>query len=151
MEFTTAQIKDFAINEETFEKGKQLMEENAIVSLDIDDFSNDKIILINATIKDEKQYFEVNMSVDKDDFLVRAHICNCPQHQQNFISCAHCVAVLLKVQSDQENKKLEETPIQTIQDPVAIRLMNEYEEQLVYTSLAMNLKNAVHLDSHEGR
>lgn len=146
MEFTTAQIKDFAINEETFEKGKQLMEENAIVSLDIDDFSNDKIILINATIKDEKQYFEVNMSVDKDDFLVRAHICNCPQHQQNFISCAHCVAVLLKVQSDQENKKLEETPIQTIQDPVAIRLMNEYEEQLVYTSLAMNLKNAVHLE-----
>ena len=50
MEFTTAQIKDFAIEEEVFEKGKQLMEENAIVSLDIDDFSNDKIILINATV-----------------------------------------------------------------------------------------------------
>ena len=89
MEFTTAQIKDFAIEEEVFEKGKQLMEENAIVSLDIDDFSNDKIILINATVKDQKHYYEVNMSVDKDDYLVRAHICNCPAHQKNFAFWMH--------------------------------------------------------------
>lgn len=146
MEFTTAQIKDFAMSEETFEKGKQFMEENAIVSLDIDDFSSDKIILINATIKDQKHYYEVNMSVDKDDYLVRAHLCSCPQHQQTMTSCAHCVAVLLKIQNDQENKKVEEAVMHTLQDPVAIRLMNEYEEQLVYTSLAMNLKNAVHLE-----
>ncbi|MCH4284968.1 MULTISPECIES: SNF2 helicase associated domain-containing protein [Bacillota] len=146
MEFTTAQIKDFAIEEEVFEKGKQLMEENAIVSLDIDDFSNDKIILINATVKDQKHYYEVNMSVDKDDYLVRAHICNCPAHQKNFASCPHCVAVLLKIQTDQELRKVEQAPIKTMQDPIAIRLMNAYEEQLVYTSLAMNLKNAVHLE-----
>lgn len=146
MEFTTAQIKDFAMSEEIFQRGLALYEENAIVSLEIDDFSNDKIILINATLKDQKNYYEVNMSIDKDDFIICAHLCNCANHQTNLISCEHCVAVLCRLQAEQDLRKHDVIATAAIQDSAAIKLMNTYEEQLVYSSLAINLKNAVHVE-----
>ena len=54
MEFTNAQIRDFAGSDEQYEKAKRLVDEQRIVSLDIDDFSSREIIMINATIKDER-------------------------------------------------------------------------------------------------
>ena len=73
MEFSNAQIRDFAGSDEQYEKAKRLVDEQRIVSLDIDDFSSREIIMINAfTIKDGKNYREVNMSIDKDDVTVRA-------------------------------------------------------------------------------
>ena len=54
MEFTNAQIRDFAGSEEVYQKGEQLYHSNASVSLDIDDFSSRDIIMINATIRDQK-------------------------------------------------------------------------------------------------
>ena len=83
MEFTIAQIKDFAVSEAIYEAGVKIAKEKAIVSLEIDDFSNAEIILINATVQDDKQYHEVNMSVDKDDYLIKAHMCSCKQHIKN--------------------------------------------------------------------
>ena len=80
MEFTIAQIRDFAGDEQTFEKGEKLMKEKAIKSLDIDDFSSPEIIMVNANVVDKKVYREVNMSIDKDDFIVRAHLCGCEEH-----------------------------------------------------------------------
>lgn len=146
MEFTTAQIKDFAMSEDVLQKGLTLYEQNAVVSLDIDDFSNEKIILINATLKDQKNYYEVNMSIDKDDFIVCAHLCNCANHQSTMLSCEHCVAVLFLLQAQQSLMKSETTVTNTLQDNAAIKLMNTYEEQLVYSSLALNLKHAVHVE-----
>ena len=49
MEFTNAQIRDFAGSDEQYEKAKRLVDEQRIVSLDIDDFSSREIIMINAT------------------------------------------------------------------------------------------------------
>ena len=40
MEFTNAQIRDFAGSDEQYEKAKRLVDEQRIVSLDIDDFSS---------------------------------------------------------------------------------------------------------------
>ena len=83
MEFTNAQIRDFAGSDEQYEKAKRLVDEQRIVSLDIDDFSSREIIMINATIKDGKNYREVNM-------LSLIHICNghrrflCGFHIQNY-------------------------------------------------------------------
>ena len=48
MEFTIAQIKDFAVSEAIYEAGVKIAKEKAIVSLEIDDFSNAEIILING-------------------------------------------------------------------------------------------------------
>lgn len=147
MEITTAQIRDFAGNKEVYNKGKQLLSENAIVSLDIDDFSSSDIIMINATIKDQKKYHEVNMSIDKDDVIVRAHLCNCHEHNKISLTCSHCVAVLLKVKEDEDKKQMSSKEEAFItQDSYAINVMNAYEEQNVYSTLAMNLKHAIHVE-----
>lgn len=148
MEFTTAQIEDFAQSPKVFQKAKALVESNAIVSLDIDDFSNPDIIMINATIIDEKHYYEVNMSVDKDDFIVRAHLCSCETHGVKVMSCVHCVAILLKIKEEGDKKQSKTPSLQPViqQDTWAIDLMNAYEEQIVYSTLALNLKNAIRLE-----
>ena len=56
MEFTIAQIRDFAGDEQTFEKGEKLMKEKAIKSLDIDDFSSPEIIMVNANVVEGARY-----------------------------------------------------------------------------------------------
>lgn len=146
MEFTIAQIRDFAGDEQTFEKGEKLMKEKAIKSLDIDDFSSPEIIMVNANVVDKKVYREVNMSIDKDDFIVRAHLCGCEEHAQK-MTCAHCVAVLLRLMEDSKRKNAEKEQMENkVVDKHAIQIMNIYEEQIVYSSLAMNLKTAIHLE-----
>lgn len=147
MEFTIAQIRDFAGNDEVFKKGEKLAADNAIVSLDIDDFSSPEITMINATILDQKKYHEVNMSIDKDDVIVRAHLCGCSEHGKNTLTCPHCVAVLFKLKEDNDKRQIaaQAHPDVIPADTYAIDVMNAYEEQVVYSTLAMNLKNAVHL------
>lgn len=146
MEFTIAQIRDFAGNEQTFKKGEKLMKEGAIKSLDIDDFSSPEIIMVNANVVDKKVYREVNMSIDKDDFIVRAHLCGCEEHAKK-MTCAHCVAVLLRLMEDSRKQIAEKDEIDSkVVDTHAIQIMNIYEEQIVYSSLAMNLKTAIHLE-----
>lgn len=147
MEFTIAQIKDFAVSESIFQKAEELVKAKAIVSLEIDDFSSQEIILINAAVKDNKTYYEVNMSVDKDDYLIRAHMCSCPQHEKDGMACVHCVAVLLKIYDDHEHKQTPAAPQSAaIQDPWALQLLNTYEDAIVYSTLAMNLKQSVHIE-----
>ena len=111
-------------------------------------FSSREIIMINATIKDGKNYREVNMSIDKDDVTVRAHLCSCPQHGKDTLSCEHCTAVLIKLNEEHEKKQKETDAHTAVQqhDSYAISLMNAYEEQIIYSSLAMNLKQAVHIE-----
>lgn len=147
MEFTIAQIKDFAGTEDIYQKAEEIVKDKRIVSLDIDDFSSEEIILINATIQDDKKYYEVNMSVDKDDYLVKAHMCSCPNHKEEMLPCIHCVAVLLRIYSDHEHRQpviAQDTT--TIKDPWALQLMNTYEDSIVYSTLAMNLKQSVHIE-----
>lgn len=148
MEFTIAQIRDFAGNDEVFNKGEKLAADNAIVSLDIDDFSSPEITMINATILDQKKYHEVNMSIDKDDVIVRAHLCGCSEHGKTSLTCPHCVAVLFRLKEENDKKLLadHQDPENTPADTYAIDVMNAYEEQVVYSTLAMNLKNAIHLE-----
>lgn len=142
MVFTTAQIKDFAQSEDVYAQAKRLLDEQAIVSLELDEYSSPKMIYINATIKDNKTYYEVNMSVDKDDFLIHANICSCEQHHDSF-SCMHCTAVLLKLQAMQNAEKV--TVVPTTIDTDTINLMNAYEEQQIFTTLAMNTNTKIHL------
>ncbi|MEG0507195.1 MAG: SNF2 helicase associated domain-containing protein [Longicatena sp.] len=148
MEFTLAQIKDFASSEAVFTKAEQLICQNAIVSFDIDDFTSPEIIMINATVLDDKKYYEVNMSIDKDDIIVRAHLCNCKQHGVTSVTCPHCVAALLKIKEDFDKKQRsqENVGLSTIQDSYAIDVMNTYEEQIIYSTLALNLNTAIALE-----
>ena len=147
MEFTNAQILDFAGNEEVFQKAQTLVKENRIVSLDIDNFSSKDIIMVNATVKDGKNYHEVNMSIDKDDVVVKAHLCNCSHHGKTSLSCEHCTAVLMKLNEEHEKEIKENTPIKVPQyDKDAISLMNAYEEQIIYSSLAINFHQAIHIE-----
>ena len=147
MEFTNAQILDFAGNEEIFQKAQTLVKENRIVSLDIDNFSSKDIIMVNATVKDGKNYHEVNMSIDKDDVVVKAHLCNCSHHGKTSLSCEHCTAVLMKLNEEHEKEIKENTPIKVPQyDKDAFSLMNAYEEQIIYSSLAINFHQAIHIE-----
>lgn len=146
MEFTLAQIHDFANNEQIFKKGEKLFKEGAIKALDVDDFTNNDIIMINANVVDHKNYYEVNMSIDKDDFIIRAHLCNCSEHAKN-ITCAHCVAVLLRLMEDQKKQLSQKSKSEDSQsDTQAIKIMNSYEEHIIYSSLAINLNSSVHIE-----
>lgn len=147
MELTSAQIKDFAGSEDIYKKAEEIVSQQRIVSLDIDDFSSPEIIMINATIRDHKQYREVNMSIDKDDVTVRAHLCGCDEHKK-LLTCAHCCAVLLKIKQDQDAAAAtqQNSVMEHVSDRYAIEVMNTYEEQIVYSSLAMNLKQSIHLE-----
>lgn len=147
MEFTIAQIKDFAGNEEIYQKAEELVKDKKVVSLEIDDFSSDEIVLINANIQDEKKYYEINMSIDKDDYLVKAHMCSCPYHKESMMPCTHCVAVLLKIYADaQRHQPTNAKAKDIVQDPWALQLMSTYEDAIVYSTLAMNLKQSVHIE-----
>lgn len=147
MEFTIAQIRDFAGTDEIYQKAEELVKNKSIVSLDIDDFSRSDIILINATIQDHKKYVEVNMSVDKDDYLVKAHMCTCHDHKENLMPCAHCCAVLLKIFSDSKPRPaLTPTSASKVSDNWAYQLIHSYENTIVYSSLAMNLNQKVHIE-----
>lgn len=147
MEFTLAQIKDFAGTDEIYQKAEMLVKTKSVVSLDIDDFSHTDIIFINASVKDGKQYVEVNMSVDKDDYLVKAHMCTCPEHKENHLPCAHSCAVLLKIFADHKQPPQKVTQdADHMQDAWAYRLIHTYEDEIVYSSLAMNLSQKVHIE-----
>lgn len=147
MEFTIAQIKDFAADEAVYEAGAAMVKNKNVVSLEIDDFSDTDIILINATVQDDKHYHEVNMSVDKDDYLIKAHMCNCPVHKETLLPCAHCVAVMYKIYEDQQHRQIQNDVKQSvIKDPYALKLMNTYENTIIYSSLAMNIKANIHIE-----
>ncbi len=147
MEFTIAQIKDFAASDAVYEAGVQMVKEKNVVSLEIDDFSNAEIILINATVQDDKHYHEVNMSVDKDDYLIKAHMCSCAAHKETQLPCTHCVAVLYKIYEDQQHQQKQVDSEQTVmKDPYALQLMNSYENTIIYSSLAMNIKANIHIE-----
>jgi len=147
MEFTMAQIKDFACQDDILQKAEELVKAKRVVSLDIDDFSSNEIILINATVQDDKAYHEVNMSVDKDDYLIKAHMCTCAFHKDKAFPCAHCVAVLLKIYNEQEHQVVVSVQNNdSIKDPWALQLMNTYEDSIVYSTLAINLKQSVHIE-----
>lgn len=141
MELTNAQILDFAGSEDIYQKGKELYEANAIVSLDIDDYSNQELILINATLQDHKKYYEVNMAIDKDDITLRASICNCGQSY----GCVHSVAVLLRLQHTTKAADKADTS-QGDSDTVALQVMNTYESQILFASLAVNFQESIHVE-----
>lgn len=147
MEFTIAQIKDFAGNTEIMKQAEELVKAKRVVSLEIDDFSVSDLILINATLQDDKHYYEVNMSVDKDDYLVKAHMCNCPEHKESAMPCVHCTAVLLKIYSEHEHDPHKAVKQDGhLQDPWALKLMSTYENAIVYSTLAMNLNQSIHIE-----
>lgn len=147
MELTTAQIRDFAGSNEVYDKAEKIVDEQRIVSLDIDDYSDTERIMVNATIKDDKRYYEVNMSIDKDDVVVLAHLCSCATHKLQ-MTCEHCCAVLIKIQRDQKHAMNDVSSLQkeAVSDRYAIEMMNTYEEQIVYSSLALNLKQSIQLE-----
>lgn len=147
MELTSAQIKDFSGSDDIYNEAKKIVDEQRIVSLDIDDFSSTELIMINATIKDDKQYHEVNMSIDKDDVVVRAHLCNCKQHNQA-MTCCHCTAILLRIKQEQDELQSinQSEEVTHVQDSYALQVMNAYEDDIVYSSLAMNLKQSIHVE-----
>ncbi|BBK62605.1 SNF2 helicase associated domain-containing protein [Amedibacterium intestinale] len=144
MEITDVQIREFAHNDTILKEGEELWKNNAVVSFDFDDFSNPDIILINANVKDEKGYQEVNMSIDKDDVIIRAHLCNCKQHSEQ-LSCRHCVAVLYKVKEILE-KKYPSKQEHTGDDATLVQLLETYEKQNVYASLAYTFQEKMHLE-----
>ena len=146
MELTLAQIHDFARSKQVFDQGKKLYDSDAITSLDIDDFSNPDYILINANVVDKKIYREVNMSIDKDDYIIHGHLCSCDEHEKK-MTCAHCVAVLLKLMDETKKKAIVKTQnVATNLNEQAIAIMNKYEEQVIYSSLAMNMNTSIHIE-----
>lgn len=146
MEFTQAQIKDFAQTDENYQRAATLVNEKRIGSLEIDDYSMQELILIYAVVQDGKLYHEVNMSVDKEDYLVKAHMCNCNKHENAQI-CEHCTAVLLKLFEEQEHRIVKDSLDQnTLKDAWALQVMNKYEDSIVYSTLALNLKQSIRIE-----
>lgn len=147
MELTTAQLMDFAGSKKCYEKAEQLVRKQSIVSLDIDDFSDDDLIMVHAVIKEARHYYEVDISIDKDDEVIRGHMCTCSDHIGG-LTCVHCVAALIKIKMDQtkQAQKIQKESAQSYRDPIVADVMRTYEEQIVLSTVALNVKRFIHLE-----
>lgn len=137
MELTLAQIKDFAHNPKLYNQGLKYYEDGRVVSLDIDRNFDDEVILVNATVQDDKKYYEVNLAVTKDDYEIKAQLCSCPEHEKNLI-CYHVIAVLLKIYYTQLETQAKNAPVSNLTDACVLDCIKEYEQNIVYSALAMN-------------
>ena len=78
MELTLAQIKDFAISPDIYNEGLKYYEDGRVVSLEVDANFDPAIILVNATVQEDKTYYEVNLAITKDDYTIKAHTWHLP-------------------------------------------------------------------------
>lgn len=146
MELTIAQIKDFSNNPEIYNQGLKYYEDGRVVSLEVDMNFDDKIILINSTVQEDKAYFEVNLAITKDDFMIQAHHCNCLEHGNKSVSCKHVIAVLLKLYfKEQANNEKENHGGVAINSEI-LDCIKAYEQNIVYSTLAMNTSRKVAIE-----
>ena len=146
MELTIAQIKDFSKNPEIYNAGLKFYEDGRVVSLEIEQNFDDKIILINATVQEDNGYFEVNLAITKDDFIIQAAHCNCLEHGIS-LSCKHVVAVLLKIFYKEQAENEQKQPIKVNIDPALLECIKSYEQNIVYSTIALNTNRKVHLEA----
>lgn len=138
MELTLAQIKDFAISPELYNEGLKYYEDGRVVSLEVDANFDPAIVLVNATVQEDKMYYEVNVAITKDDYTIKAHHCNCPQHGTTQLACRHAVAVLLKLYFKELANQEANKSKTILTDPQVLDCIKEYEQNIVYSTLAMN-------------
>ena len=145
MEITTAQIKAFAKQKHLLVKGEAIFKQQAIVSFDIDETSSEDILYANAAMKDDKTYYEVNISLNKEDASIIAHHCSCEYHQTHSI-CIHCVAVLWKLKDHYANiSSFKKT--QAIQDTTRLQhLLKQYETSLYQQAIQYQYNQQLHLE-----
>lgn len=129
MEITIEQIKDFARHKHTFTKGETLWRKQSIIACNLDEHSQVDTIFVNATIKDEETYYEVNMSLNKEDGIVMAHHCHCQVHKEK-ATCPHCCAVLWKLKDEFLKLHVEKQTTITVDDTQIQPLLNYYETAL---------------------
>lgn len=138
MELTLAQIKDFAISPDIYNEGLKYYEDGRVVSLEVDANFDPAIILVNATVQEDKTYYEVNLAITKDDYTIKAHHCNCPLHGTSHPVCRHAVAVLLKLYFKELANQEADKAKTVLTDPQVLDCIKEYEQSIVYSTLAMN-------------
>ena len=132
MELTLSQIKELAKDLETYNKGLKYYEDGCVVSLEIDQNFDPKNIFINATVNIDKKYYEINMAIDKELSEIQAAHCSC-NHQP----CEHLIALLCKLYFQQ---KKDDQPI-TYHDEQLEQCIKSYEQNIVYSTLAMSKEN----------
>ncbi len=145
MEITIAQIKAFAKHKHLLVKGEAIFKQQAIVSFDIDELSLDEILYVNAAMKDDKTYYEVNISLQKDDATIVAHHCSCEYHQKHH-TCSHCVAVLWKLK-EHYAKISSIKKSQFIQDTTrSHQLLKQYETSLYQQAIQYQYNQQLHIE-----
>ncbi|MEG0981054.1 MAG: SNF2 helicase associated domain-containing protein [Erysipelotrichaceae bacterium] len=145
MEFSEDQIKEIANDPKIYEEGLAYYKSGCVVSIDIDDFSQKEDILVNSTLKIDKKYYEVNIAIDRDDYVVRAHLCNCVKNSPIAV-CSHMIAVLFKMQDQNERKQVQKVETLRIHDPYVDSLIHQYEHENIYSALALSLNEKIQLE-----
>lgn len=97
MELTRQQIIEFSSSPKDYEEAEKLVDLKAITSLEVDSFSDPKIIFIHATIYDHKQYHIIDVAIEKDDFTIVSSLCS----KDQFSHCHHVIAVLIQIYRQQ--------------------------------------------------
>ena len=141
-------LKEYINNETIFHKGKKLYQEHAITSMEVDSNSSKELKFIHAVVKDQKRYYDVNLSIEKESGHIRGHLCDCANHEK-YLNCEHCCALIMQMHEEEQQKNEEyiEKNKHKIMKP-AIDLMNAYEEKLVFAALAGSTSFSMHLSVH---
>lgn len=143
MELSEAQIRDYALDDAIYQQGKNCYEAGGVVALEIDEHSQPDFIMVHGTVIDHKQYYDINLSIDKDDYQIQTHLCSCDQQ----LTCYHVIAVLFKVFERnalrQDKKRLDEGQPS---DEWTKQLISSYERSELYQSLAFNIQKQVRLE-----
>lgn len=145
MELTLSQIKDAALSEQIFEEAQKLVENNAVVSLEIDETSNPLLYIIQGVIRQDKKYAQVSLSIERDDVELKAHICTCSAHNA-YQPCVHVIALLIKVYENIQKQKEQNKQSEQKQDENFLQVLNTYEQQMIFSTLSLNMQTKVHLE-----
>lgn len=145
MEFTLEHIKEAAVSEQLYQQAYELYQEQAVVSIECDETSNPLLYIVQGVIRQEKKYYQVSLSIEKDDVDLKAYICNCKEHNP-YQPCVHVIALLFKLYEKLQKQQTLKQPHSLEQEEAFMKVLNTYEQQMIYSSLALNLQTKIHLE-----
>lgn len=145
IELSYEEIEQIAGNNDVFQAGYELFQQHLVVSLDIDERTLSNEILINASIKENKHYYEVNISIEKDDQNIQAHICSCEKNH-SFEVCPHIIATLFELSHRYVAKETSNLPEVSTIDEDMKALIDAYAHDNIYSTLALSSETMMELE-----
>lgn len=118
-----------------------LLNNHAISAIDMDTTYRKDVWIMSATVKDQKQYEQVHVAVEKEDHSVSSFHCSCKSFQTTKEICEHCGCVILHFFQNYLTETSSQPAIENI--AIATLLANYHEKTNLQTSIFLKNQQAL--------